>query len=126
MSIGSQIAKLRAKKGWTQAELAERLEMHAQHIYRLEKDHFHPRPKTLLKLAEVLGVGPDLFTAVADKSTSAVVQNVDDKELSELMAQVPVLDTDKRNALKTFLQALLTCQQVQSIAGGNFRSSLVA
>ena len=95
--------------------------MHAQHIYRLEKDHFHPRPKTLQRLAEVLGVKTEVLTAARDRSVPTSVKNADE-ELSDLMAQVPVLDSEKQQALKTFLKALLTCQQVQSIAGGNFRN----
>lgn len=118
--MGTTIARLRAERGWTQVQLAERLDMHAQHIYRLEKDRYKPRPKTLERLAEVLGVGADVLTASRDHSvpTSVALQ---DEELSDLMAQVPVLDSDQKHALKTFLKALLTCQHVQRLAGGNLK-----
>jgi len=89
--------------------------MNYQHIYRLEKDRFRPRPKTMVKLAEVLGVSSDiLMAAMEDGIPTGLMRN--DPELTDLMAQITTLDEEKISALKTFLNALLTCQQVQSLA----------
>jgi len=91
--------------------------MNYQHIYRIEKDHFRPRPKTLAKLAQVLGVTTDtLVAAMTDGIPTRLTQ--EDPELADLMTQITTLDDEKISALKTFLKALLTCQQVQSLAKG--------
>lgn len=115
MSVGKMITRLRTEKGWTQAQLAERLGMHAQHVHRLEKGRYQPRPSTLERLAEALEVSPDVFLASRDQSIPTSI-TLEDDELAGLMAQVPVLDSDKRHALKTFLKALFAYQQIQKIA----------
>ena len=119
MSLGTTIARLRTEQGWTQTQLAERLEMHPQHVYRLEKDRYHPRPKTIEKLSQALGVKTDILTAAMDSGIPTGLTQ-EDPELSDLMAQVTILDQDKKGALKIFLKALLTCQQMQRLAGGTF------
>ena len=120
MSFGSMVARLRTEHGWTQAQLAERLEMHPQHVYRLEKDRYRPRPKTLERLSQVLEVTPDVLTASIGRSIPTGLLQ-EDGELSDLLTQIQVLDDEKKSALKTFLKALLTCQQVQRLAGGALR-----
>ena len=87
MSLGSMIVRLRTEKGWTQSELAERLEMNYQHIYRLEKDRFRPRPRTLTKLAEVLGIQTDILVAAMEDGVPTRLMQ-DDPELTDLMTQV--------------------------------------
>ena len=94
--------------------------MHPQHVYRLEKDRYRPRPKTIERLSQVLGVSPDMLTASMDRTVPTRLLE-QDGELSDLMTQVPELDDEKKSALKTFLKALLTCQQMQRLAGGALR-----
>lgn len=89
--------------------------MHPQHVHRLEKGRYQPRPSTLERLAEALEVSPDVLTASRDQNIPTTIALADD-ELAGLMAQVPVLDSDKRQALKTFLKALFCYQQIQKIA----------
>lgn len=91
--------------------------MHAQHVHRLEKGRYQPRPSTLERLAEALEVSPDVFLASRDQSIPTSI-TLEDDELAGLVAQVPVLDPDKRHAIKTFLKALFAYQQIQKIASG--------
>jgi len=117
MSLGTTIARLRKEKGWTQVELAEAVEMHPNHINRLEKDRIQPRPKTLEKFAEVLGVSADILTAAASGDLPSGIAK-DDPELADLLTQVPLLDEEQRQALRTFLRSMVACQQVQMITSG--------
>ncbi len=56
MTTGQKIASLRKQKGWTQLELAEKLQMNANHVSRWEKDKMSPRRKVLQALATLFDV----------------------------------------------------------------------
>lgn len=56
MSIGENIYRLRKEKGFTQEDLAEKLDVTFQAISSWERDEYKPEFKTFLKLIEVLEV----------------------------------------------------------------------
>jgi transcriptional regulator with XRE-family HTH domain len=60
--FGSRLRVLREAAGLTQEELAEKVGMNYQNIGRLERGDRSPSWKTVLKLAEALGVEPNDFT----------------------------------------------------------------
>ena len=49
----------RAKKGWSQAELARRTGMHPSTISRIETGQMRPYPSQVKKIASVLGIAED-------------------------------------------------------------------
>ncbi len=115
MTLGQRIAMLRKEKSWTQSELAEKLQMNANHVSRWEKDRIEPRRKVLLLLAEVFGVTiDDLMPA---KPVFPVSQC--DPELSELMIKVSDLGEEQRKALRVVLRSMLTCQQLEKLVAVN-------
>ena len=58
--IGKQIKELRKKKGWSQQKLAEESGLSFNTITRIEQGiGDSPTLKTLVKLADTLGVGLD-------------------------------------------------------------------
>lgn len=115
MSLGKRIADMRKQRGWTQAELAERLEMNPTHVSRWEQDHIRPRQTTLEKLAEVFGV--DVGQLVAENGALPQTFFDEDPELAELVAQLPRLNSEQRVALRTVLRSMLTCQQIGDLIG---------
>lgn len=52
--VGDNIVRLRQAKGWTQAELAAKLEIGADSLSRIEHGITGPRFKNLEKLAQIL------------------------------------------------------------------------
>lgn len=58
-SIGKTIAELRKEKGWTQIELAEKLQVSDKAISKWEKDSGAPSVEFFPVLAEVFGVSID-------------------------------------------------------------------
>jgi len=60
-TFGRRLRELREAKGWTQAQLAERVGFHYQNVARLERGEREPVWGTALKLAEALGVTLDAF-----------------------------------------------------------------
>lgn len=61
--LGSRIARLRERKGWTQQELADRADMHQTYLCGVEGGNRNCTIDVLERIAEALGkpIG-DLFT----------------------------------------------------------------
>jgi len=57
MTIGSNIAKLRKQRNWTQAELAERTNLSQGYIAAIEENRVKPTIKAKAVIAHILGVG---------------------------------------------------------------------
>ena len=53
--IGQDIAQLRKKKGMTQQDLADRVEMQRAHIARIEAGHYSVGLDTLTAIGQALG-----------------------------------------------------------------------
>ena len=56
VSVGDNIRRCRKEKGWTQARLAQELQVSQQMIGQFEKSKNPPKISTLLKIADALGV----------------------------------------------------------------------
>ena len=56
MSIGTRVMQIRNQKDLSQRELSQRSGIAASYLSRIENRHLEPRPKTLRKIAQVLGV----------------------------------------------------------------------
>ena len=61
MSIGTRIIQIRNQKGLSQKELSQRSKLAASYLSRIENRRLEPRPKTLRKVAEALGVPVSAF-----------------------------------------------------------------
>lgn len=120
-TIGRLIFQLRRERGWTQKELAEKVEMHPNHVSRMEKDKMQPRRSTLEKIAEVFEISIEDLLALAEKDTRALGQQLseEDPELAALMSQVPLLTEEQKEALRVFLRSMVTCQRLQTLASGS-------
>jgi transcriptional regulator with XRE-family HTH domain len=123
MRFGRTIERLRIERGWSRAELAEKLEMHPNHVGRWEKNQMKPRPKAVEKMAELFEVTVGELLAV-DQVPGRLAQ--EDPELAELLAQVPVLDEEQRGALRLFLRSMITCRKLQDLASGRRPAALPA
>ena len=76
MKTGLIIKELRIKKGLTQEELAEKTELSARTIQRIENGEVDPRAYSLQMIAKALDVDFSLF--VEDESTEAKDKNAKD------------------------------------------------
>jgi len=61
MKLGVRIRKAREARGWSQAELAERVQVAATTITRYESGERQPDPPTLRKIADLLDVSADFL-----------------------------------------------------------------
>lgn len=56
MSIGTRILQARTQKNITQTELSKRTGLHSSYLSRIENRKLEPRPTTLRRIADALGV----------------------------------------------------------------------
>lgn len=74
--VGANITAYRKLRGWSQAELAEKLEVTAVSLSRIERGLAAPRFHTLEKLCQVFECSAsDLFMTAADEGSIPLGQN---------------------------------------------------
>ena len=56
--IGEEVKRWRLRRAWTQEELAEKSGLGLNTVNRIEGNRTEPRPPTIRKLADALGVDP--------------------------------------------------------------------
>ena len=76
METGKLIKELRIKKGLTQEELADRTEVSARTIQRIENGEVGPRAYTLQMIAKALDVDFSLFVDETDDNKEIQVVNI--------------------------------------------------
>ena len=86
--IAETIRTARLRRGWTTTEAAGRLETSDANWSRWETAHATPRPATLLKLGELLGL-PDGWWEVAPETVSHPPTTVDAEQLLETIRREP-------------------------------------
>lgn len=75
VSMGKRIKKRRLSMGYTQAELAEKLEISNNHLSGIEKGASNTTLDMLMKLCEILKTTPDYFL-LGNMRTNNVPQNI--------------------------------------------------
>ncbi|MBN2980290.1 MULTISPECIES: helix-turn-helix domain-containing protein [Cohnella] len=87
MNIGSRIAFLREKQGWTQEELSSSLGISRAALSHYEKNRREPDTETLTKIADIFKVSLDYLVGRTQNPNSTletdVRQFVEDLELSD-------------------------------------------
>jgi transcriptional regulator with XRE-family HTH domain len=61
MFLGDKIRELRLARGLSQETLARMALISTRTLVRIENRQHHPRPDTLRRIADALGVRPDFF-----------------------------------------------------------------
>lgn len=75
--IANRLPVLRAERRWSQAELADRINVSRQTVVSLENGRYEPTLKIAMRLAAVFGVAiEDIFTA--DPTDLALVRRGED------------------------------------------------
>ena len=83
-SMGQKIKRARERKGYTQEELAERVNLSVQHISVIERGIKAPRLETFLNIANELDVDADYLLADLLNVSEQLTSN----DLYDMMAEV--------------------------------------
>lgn len=104
MKYGERLKMLRNKKGLSQKELTERLNLNRSTYARYETSTTQPDYDTLKKLAEFHGVTTDYILGHEVKDIDSMTEEEIDEEIKEIMKEVDVWyknePEDKREKLK--------------------------
>jgi len=113
-SLAAHFAKTlkatRQARGWTQAELAERVGLAPEACGRLERGSILPRVETLVRLAEALGVGCDTLLGMGEAPPTPARTREDESEYASPPELRRLLGRLKKASPKTLrlLAALLS------------------
>ena len=106
-SIGKTIAELRKAKGWTQIELAEKLQVSDKAISKWEKDGGSPSIEFFPKLANLFNVTIDYLMAGKNQENVKIDNNISNKGevkmLTEQYLYKGILDIEKVVAENNYL-----------------------
>lgn len=67
MSIGTEIAKLRAEAGWSQARLSRETGMSSSYLYYVENDEVLPSAEKLRQIVRALQGDPEPIVRIRDE-----------------------------------------------------------
>ena len=92
--IGHRIKEIRESRGYTQEQLAEKLNLSVQHISVIERGVKSPRLDTFIKIANILEINADYLLKDVLQVSSQLTSN----ELYDMLGQVP--EKEKRRILE--------------------------
>jgi transcriptional regulator with XRE-family HTH domain len=111
VSFGDNLKLIRTAKNISQGKLAAKVNMHATHISRYERNITAPSIEVLKKLAEALEVSIDelVYGTGNDKAENTI----NDNELIKLFKKVQILDDKQKQTVKELLNAFLFQKEMQ-------------
>ena len=110
MAIHEKIRELRKEKGWTQAELAKKLDMHPVNMTKLEQGKNMPSADTLIRLSDIFNVSIDYL--LSDEVQKRVSTMLKDKELLEAFSKVERMDQKAKEIVKELLDSFIIKHQI--------------
>ena len=107
MNLGSKVTELRKQKGWSQSELAKRIEVSREIIGRYERNDAIPSIDIAKRMADVFEVSLDYLVGNAE-------QKVDKATLNRVL-EIDKLQPKDKEMVFTFLDAFLTKTKLQGL-----------
>jgi transcriptional regulator with XRE-family HTH domain len=108
-----RLKQLRKQNDLSQSQLAEKVNLHYNHIGRYERGQSRPTSDALSRLAEALGVSTDYL--IDGTEEEAAKASFNDRELLQQFQGVEQLPEKDKHLVKEFLDAFLTKKKIQSL-----------
>jgi transcriptional regulator with XRE-family HTH domain len=104
-NLGNRILELRKAKGWSQTELADRVDISYAQIGRYETKGAQPPAEVIKKIAEALDTSVDylIFGSSTDKASAAL----HDAEVIRYFKEIETLPGDDKAALLRVIAAFI-------------------
>ena len=113
MTIGEKIRKLRKEKGWSQSQLAQKIDINTRNISLYESEKAIPSSETVQKLATLFDVSTDyLFN---DEPQNIASMGIKDKSLISLFEEIDKMTVEEKNAVRVFVEAIAFKRKVKSL-----------
>ncbi len=112
MVLGEKIKVLRKKKGLSQQQMADMLEIHLTHLNRLENGHSQPSIDVVKKLSTLFEVTTDYLINNEIESFDVTIEH---KNLAEKIRLIDKLEEKDREALIQVIDTMLTKQKMRDV-----------
>jgi transcriptional regulator with XRE-family HTH domain len=113
-TIGKRIKRIRQERGWSQAQLATKLNVHQKQISGYERNLHIPSTEVLIKIAKTFNLSLD-FLVFEDRNESVGV-NIGDIELLQKLEEIDKLSEQDKNTVKAVLDTFITKSKFQQLA----------
>jgi transcriptional regulator with XRE-family HTH domain len=113
-AVGQRIRRLRQERGWSQAQLGQRLETHQKQVSSYERGVHVPSADLLIRIAEIFDVSLDYLLA----GTVAASQRAEiaDRDLVRQMELIDKLPPEDKTAIKAVLNSFIIKNRFQQLA----------
>jgi len=115
MTLGDRIKRLRQERNWSQAQLAQRLNLHQKQVSGYERNVHVPSVDVLIRLAELLNVSLD-YLAFENRDDARSATQIADRELLRKMEEVDKLPEADKSAIKAVLDSFILKSRFQQLA----------
>jgi transcriptional regulator with XRE-family HTH domain len=113
--LGTRLKALRTERGWSQADLATRIDSDARQVSRYENSRISPSLEGLVKIAETLDITVDyLVVETAVRRPLHAVAN----PIEAHAADLATLSDDDRATITNVIDALVTKAKLRLITTG--------
>ncbi len=112
MPLGDRIQQLRKERGWSQAELATRIDSDARQVSRYENDKITPSLDALARIAETLDISLDylVFDHAPRRPLHTPTTGIEDR-----LTNIAELNQTDRDTITNTIDALTTRQRLRTI-----------
>ena len=105
MSLGERIRQLRQQRGWSQAQLSKKLNVHQKQISGYERSIHAPSVELLIRMAELFNVSLDYIAF--DGRKEKTIAPIADRELMQAIQEFDQLPTEDRDTIKAVLNTFI-------------------
>lgn len=114
MAFHNKLKQLRIEKDWTQANLAEKLDIQQKQISSYERGASKPSTDILIKIAEIFEVSLD-YLVFEIKGENAKI-NVRDRELLRAFETIDSFEETEKRLTKEMLGLVIAKHQLKELA----------
>ena len=112
MLLSEKIKFLRKKKGISQQQLADLLDIHLTNLNRLEKGHSQPSLDVIKKMVTIFEVSADYLL---NDDANSIEMEIGNKSLAERVRLIDKLEEKDKNALIQVIDSMLTKQKMKDL-----------
>ena len=116
MTLGERIKRLRRERGWSQAQLGNKLAVHQKQVSGYERDVHVPSTDLLVRVAEAFDVSLDYLVSGSRGDSERI--DVADRELIRHMEAIDKLPAKDKEAVKAVLESFILKHRFQQLASG--------
>ena len=112
---GERLKTLRTERGWSQADLADKIDSDARQVSRYENSKVAPGLEAVIRMAQTFNVTVDYL--LIDNAERRPL-NTPSNHIDARLADLDQLTDDERTTITNVIDALITKAKLRLITGG--------